>query len=400
MISFEVNSVHIIINLLLAVLSRLVPKKKNLILFGAGRGEVYKGNPKYIFEYIITTKFPELKPLWITANKDVYKSLKNDNLPVVFKFSLNGFLSVLWAEFIIIDFSVKDFSYMGTLFGRFSIIQTWHGIALKYIGLDEFKNHEQLFNSSLFKSVYSSIKKYLQTLEYKKYRFIIAASNTEAENIGKAFNTKNIIITGFPRNDILFAKYSKELLPAKFRKSDKIFLYAPTFRDSGYQNNPFSDSFLVQLDNYLKKTESIMLVKKHPHDKSLIISGYENIIDVNSLYDDIQQLLCFTDLLITDYSSVFFDFVLTGKPVIFYSYDYEYYLSQCRGMYFDYYETVPGPFAKNEAELMKLLISHKKWSVSKNYRQSYNSFADRFHKYRDNYSTSRFLTELVSLQRS
>ncbi|MBN2436580.1 MAG: CDP-glycerol glycerophosphotransferase family protein [Spirochaetes bacterium] len=385
--------------MLLSVLSRLVPKKRNLVLFGAGRGEVYKGNPKYIFEHIIS-KHGRFNEFWITGNKIIYHKLKKVNKPVLYKYSLKGFIAVLRAQFIIIDFSVKDFSYMGTLPGRFNIIQTWHGIALKHIGLDEYENHKSILKKSLIKSVYACIKKYFQTLEYKKYKFIIAASETEAINIEKAFNTDKIRITGFPRNDTLFEQYDKELLPVKLKEAKTIILYAPTFRDNGFNKAPFSESFLVQLDEYLVKNRSIMLIKKHPHDKSLTVTEYQNIIDVSLQYDDIQQLLCFTDILVTDYSSVFFDFVLTGKPVIFYSYDYEYYLSQCRGMYYDYYETLPGPFAKDESQLMNLVISCKKWSVSKDYRQRYNEFTERFHKYRDNCSTARFISELEALQRS
>jgi len=106
----------------------------------------------------------------------------------------------------------------------------------------------------------------------------------------------------------------------------KVITYAPTFRD---KNNisPFSEKFLFKLNNLCKKNDSIFILKLHPFDQSLLYNfdNFTNIIKVSKNID-LQELLFYTDILITDYSSVFFDFMNTKKPIIYYSYDYELYM--------------------------------------------------------------------------
>src|SRR5690606_3485094 len=113
-------------------------------------------------------------------------------------------------------------------------------------------------------------------------------------------------------------------------------------------------SVLRKFNEYLHKNNILLVIKRHPFDKTHFQS-LSNIKDYSDNIVDVQELLVCTDILITDYSSVFFDFSLTNRPIIFYAYDYNEYLENCRGMYFDYYKEMLGPFARNESELLHLI---------------------------------------------
>src|SRR5699024_7188568 len=144
----------------------------------------------------------------------------------------------------------------------------------------------------------------------------------------RTFENKNTIITGFPRNDVFFDEslctvdYKKIF---DFESYKKIILYAPTFRDNEDCLSPFS-SDLNHYNKKLGEENYLLLVKKHPWQKNFTIpEGLSHILDISNVVDDIQELLPWGDVLVTDYSSTFFDFMLTGNPVIFYPYDLEAY---------------------------------------------------------------------------
>lgn len=378
------------LNFLLFLLSYIIPKKKDTFLFGSGGGNSFKGNPKYLYLYMIKNKEKTDSPnvIWITSNKKVYIDLKNNNLSVVFKFSLKSFFTVLKSEFIIIDQSTKDFSFLGTILGNFNIIQTWHGTPLKKIGLDSTKK-----NTNLFYKVFDWILK----KEFKNYKMIISSSNEVSKRLKKAFLNNKVLITGYPRNDIFYnQKLSCENLKNKLNlsKYSKIISYLPTFRDVETTIKPFSNKGIIKLNEYLKKKNYLFLLKKHPFDKNFqSFQDLSNIKDFTKEIDDVQEILIYTDLLITDYSSVFFDYMLTNNPVIYYSYDYEEYLKNCRGIYYNYYEELPGPFARNEEELYNL-ISTNSWFKKKEYKKKYKEFNNKFNKYQDGKSCERLIKKI------
>lgn len=386
---------------LLFILSFFVPKQNKTYLFGAGDGKSFKGNPKYFYLYI-HQNHSDISPLWITENFSVYEDLRSRNLPVVHKYTLLGFVAILRSRYLVIEIMPKDIIYAGfTALGRFTFIQTFHGMPLKKIANDanqDLKGIGRVKLSGLVKTevLISRIKAWAKViLLYKRYD-IITASCMECSNIyEKAFLNSNTRILGFARNDIF---YRKELLEKDYERKisitgyKKIISYVPTFRDIETGKVPFTETGLNKLINYLKKNNYIFLIKKHPYDTTLYVSNYHPFIrDISSETDDIMQLLAITDILITDYSSVFFDFMLSGKPVIYYSYDYNEYMATCRDMYYDFKHTIPGPFAESENELLNLIISSEKWFNKNDYAKKYLAFNYRFNKFHDGNSCKRLL---------
>ena len=227
-------------------------------------------------------------------------------------------------------------------------IQTWHGTPLKKIGLD----------------VLGSELDYGK--EGKKFSYMISPSEYCTEKYISAFGLQGrediILEMGYPRNDALFtfdqAKVNSILRELDVPRGKKLILYAPTFRDnkhsqvSGYENASGIDfdKLQEQLGN-----EYIILFRAHYFvAKNMDFAKYKDfIIDVSD-YEDVNDLYIISDMLITDYSSVFFDYANLKRPIIFYMYDYEDYKESARDFYLDQNE-LPGPIAKTQDELVKAI---------------------------------------------
>lgn len=393
--------INLILDGALFFLSFIVPKKKNTYLLGAGDGLSFKGNPKYLYLHILQ-KRNDLLPVWITESNAVYNELLGKKVPVVHKYSINGFFAILRSRYLVIEIMTKDIMY--TRFsglGRFVYIQTFHGMPLKKIANDANQDLKgigrvQFFGIEVIEIVISKFKAWLKVIFlYRRYDIITASCPECKEIFQNAFLNNNVEVLGFARNDVL---YREELREKNFKNKlsatgyIKIISYVPTFRDIDTGKKPFSPLGLQKLNTYLERNKFLLLVKKHPYDTTLTISGeFANICDVSLEADDIMQLLAVTDILITDYSSVFFDFILTGKPVIYYSYDYLEYLDTCRNMYFDFSDILPGPFAETEDELLNLIVGIDKWFKEKKYVEKYLALNDRFNSFRDGNSCERLL---------
>lgn len=380
---------NIIFQVFLFVFSFTIPKRKNSLLFGAGDGMQFSDNSKYLYLYCL--KNTRTEAYWCTRNDMLYKKLKKENLPVLKIGTLKHFWYLLRVEYLFLGMSISDVSYVGFLPGKFNKIQGWHGTPFKKIALD----------AKIFVKRYSKNKFILWLIkkEFSSYKLIISTSEVISENVKSAFSNNNVIVLGYPRNDILFLSdcNNQEIKKILLKKYKKILLYAPTFRDLSGDCVPFSENFLIRLNNYLESKNYILLIKKHPFEKNLKLpSNTSRILDISNTIDDIQEILVFTDILITDYSSVFFDFILTIRPIIFYPYDYINYIENCRDMYYDYFRELPGPFAKNENDLLHLIQSCKKWFNDANYTKKYNSFKNKFNTYKDGNSSKRIINYIFN----
>jgi len=226
-----------------------------------------------------------------------------------------------------------------------------------------------------------TIRKWLN----KSFSTILASSPPHKEVLQQYFENDNVVITGSPKNDIFFRK----TLPMGYSyldKYDSIILYAPTFRDDQWFH-PFDSAFLRSLNEWLKDNNYLFLVKRHPNHLYFVVGvNNENIRDITKEVEDVQELLCFVDVLITDYSSVATDFSLTGRPIIFYVYDNEDY-TKTRPHFFDL-GTLPGPFVYNQESLFDHL-KDMSWSESLGYKMDYMRSRDFWNTYQDGKSCKR-----------
>lgn len=370
------------------ILSYFVPKDKRLILIGSKGGMKFFGNPKFFYLYLVKEQ-NYYKAFWITQNEKIFSDLRQKDFPVLMKYSLKGFFTILRANYLIIDHGISDVSYLEFLPGRFRKIQAWHGTPLKVIGYKH--SSETLFGS---KKAYQFIVK----RESRSYHTILSPCNEIKKIFEDVFENKNVYNSGYPRNDVFYDKsimYNDYFKNIHLENYSKRILFCPTFRDAENPKIPFSGDFLKILDKYLKEKNEIFLIKGHIDEKNKIqTENYSNIKDVSDEIEDIQELLPYTDILITDYSSVFFDFALLNRPIIFYPYDYDEYVNNHQ-LFFDYFLDLPGPFVRNQDQLFEEIKNIDKNFQDKNYKKIFNEFKERFNLYQNGGSCKRLLNRLI-----
>ena len=337
-------------------MSYFIPKKDYLFLIGSREGNFFADNPKYLYLYANKIK-DKNKFVWMTKNKKVVNQLKKRGLPVLYMRSLKSFLSILRAERLILSDTPEDISYYMLLPGRFKFIEMWHGNPMKELS---FASKEDTLNSK--------IHGFLLRWQYSNNEFVLHTCERTKKQLENCFVTKKVKILGYPRNDGLFKPTNFEEIP-DLKKYKKILFYLPTFRDKKPSKLPFTKKGLENINKLLKEKNYLLLVKKHFAEKNWYVKkGFSNIFDV-SYMADCQEALSKTDILITDYSGAAFDFSLLNKPIIFYSYDYEEYSKKSRKIIIDYFNEIPGPFVKNEKELVKLIKNTNKWFKNKKYKK-------------------------------
>jgi len=375
---------------LLIVLSYIVPKKKRLVIFGAALGTQYNGNPKYVMEYLIANNITDYSFYWITKKKSVFRQYKNE-IPIGYLYSFFSFYLLLRSEFFIIDHYPSDiFPFGETTLGRFKFINTWHGSFIKQIGKLAVSEGGGRYITSLFKLGLDKKKQII--IKSRLYDFLLkfdvmlASSELVGEQLGKAFNAKNIYVMGYPRNDIFFTPGSKKAIGnLSLDTYEKIFLYAPTFRDHSTGKKAFSQNGFSALNAYLTEEDGVLLIKVHPFDNNfnIITDNFSRIHNITQLSTNINDVLKFTSCLITDYSSVCFDYSLTNRPMIFYQYDFCEYQTGCRSIIKENEKLLPGPFVYTENELLASLMSMDVWFKELNYRLKYENFRNAFNKFQD-----------------
>ena len=182
--------------------------------------------------------------------------------------------------------------------------------------------------------------------------YFVATSEMFVPIYQSAFRRRpdQVICLGQPRSDIFF----EEKKPEPHFPGKKMILYCPTHRNEGKEKMEISRLFdLDRLQDFLEKTDYYLVIKKHFYHRNEEekLDKYDRIIDITDQDMDVQELIMETELLITDYSSVYIDYLLLDKPLLFYCYDYENYLKNDREMYFDYADVTPGVKAASFDEL-------------------------------------------------
>lgn len=347
--------------------------ENDLILFEANLGKNYTGNPKYLYEYMIShPQYRNFRYVWVYSDPDT------DKIPgspvIVERGSKEYFYYLAKAKYRInnIRFPIPH-KKAGQVY-----LNTWHGTPLKKLGFDiEVEGPEK----QAFGSLYN---------ESLNWDYMTVDNDYGEEKLVSAFHFEGTVIKkGYPINDIYYdeerkARVKKRLYEAyPILQKKKVILYAPTWRDlkgdyvRGYEFSlPFD---LGKLYDGLHE-DYVILVKLHHliADNLQIPEKYKDFILNTSNEEDIMELLCVTDILITDYSSVFYDFASARKPMLFYMYDLEEYLNETRGTYVSV-DTLPGPIIKDDETLLKYI--KKAESPDYEYTQRLNEFCDEFAKY-------------------
>ncbi|MDO4487199.1 MAG: CDP-glycerol glycerophosphotransferase family protein [Bacillota bacterium] len=375
-------------------IAKTTPIDPKLIMFEVFMGRQYSCNPKAIYEYITRdSRFDDYRLVW--AFRDVEKAKKIPELSraeIVKMKSKEYFKTCAEAAFIITNSNLDN--RISKQPGQ-TFIQTWHGTPLKKLRCD-IEAESGNANNSLEEI------KYRNDVDMIRYDYFISPSEFCTEKFTSAFNLKElgkekiIIETGYPRNDILINYKPERINEIKYKygidPDKKIILYAPTFRDNRHDGSGYVYDTHLDFDKlrYELGQDYIILFRAHYFVANQFnFEKYNGFVYDMSRLDDINELYLISDLLITDYSSVFFDYANLERPILFYMYDLEEYANEIRGFYFDL-NILPGPIVKDEDNLILEIKRLENWEKD----EKYNSFNKRFN-YLDDGRASRRVSEYI-----
>ena len=329
------------------------------ILFEVFGGRNYSCSPKYIYEKMITMpEFKDYKFVWSFKNKDAHDVKKCDNLIIVKHNSKDYYKYCASSKYWIVN------SIMGEHIKKKDnqiYVQCWHGTPLKRL-----RNDIEVSGSVL--NTIKEIRK-RNDRDSSRFDYFLSPSKFATEKFTSAFNLINlgkkdiIIEEGYPRNELLFTYTQDDVkrLKEKFGvpEGKKVIFYLPTFRDNQHTSGVgYTYSLGIDFDRLKKKfgDKYVILFSAHYFvANSIDLSKYEGfVINTNGIMDDINEAYIISDIIMTDYSSVFFDFANLKRPMLFYMYDIDDYKGNLRDFYLDLDE-LPGPIAKTQDELEKNL---------------------------------------------
>lgn len=339
---------HVFIYLLFLLLGYF--PKKNLLLFESFHGKQYSDNPRALYEYI-REAYPDCQCVW-AVKRGYEQPFIAAGVPYVSRLGLRWLFTMPRAQYWIFNTRMPRWmkKNSSTIY-----VQTWHGTPLKKLGLDIDVVHMPEMETSSYKEDFIS--------ESQRWDFLISPNTYSTAIFRRAFAFQGTILeTGYPRNDELLDPKKRETAGHHIRKTlkipfgKKVLLYTPTWRDDQYFTKGayrFDNHF--PFEELLESNEDmVILVRLHYLvAETLNLSSYGSRVIDCSRYEDMRGLLTVADLLITDYSSVLFDFAITGKPMIFYMYDYQKYEEETRGFYFDPQAVLPGPIVQTKDEVVQ-----------------------------------------------
>lgn len=373
------------------MMNKILPINHKLIVFQSTTGMNYSCNPRGIYEQLLEEN-QQYKTVWVVNN---IQSKIPGNPKIVKQYSLKYYYYMARGKFFINNGNFPNFYVKRK---QTIHIQTWHGTPLKKLGFDidpSSPSYKENTSKQLMKRI-------------ARWDYLVAPNEYTGKILQRAYKFENKMLNiGYPRNDIFYKpdeiklkhiKETKEYLNIPMNK--KVILYAPTWRDNefhqGLANEPYN--FKFNLERFVEKfgDEYVLLVRLHPREAVRCqIKEYENVVYNVTNFDDIKLLYLISDILITDYSSVMFDFANTKKPIIFFAHDIERYSSTLRGFYFDLYEEAPGPIVTKEGELFEAIQNPER--ILEEYKEQYDMFYNKYCSWEDGNASKRIINQVINV---
>ena len=305
-------------------------------------------NPRGVFEEIKNDGMIIKVILLKTPLCAGFNVTEGQNVRFVNVESIRGAYEIARSKVIILGYGLSGISSYGRyVTGRHQVIQLWHGIPLKRIG--------KLFPGEEFWDA-----------ETRKYAATVCSADRDRELMAAAFApVPRVWLTGLPRNDLIVKRES--VLPPDYRDQlaalrkliagKKFILYAPTWRNDDSGIYPFSKAEWATLERYLREHGATMGIRAHANRRridDLQAGAHESTIFYVNSYSDVNLVLRLTDILVTDYSSIYIDFLLTGRPIANFTYDLDDYVGE-RGFLYALEDAMPDrPFRTFDELLARL----------------------------------------------
>jgi CDP-glycerol glycerophosphotransferase len=358
---------------------------RDAVLFNSFTGRQYSDSPRAIHEDLVARGTP-VEHLWVVRDGQV--ALPPTARPV----RLSG---TDWYDAFATCRYIVTNQHLPEWFRRREgqvVVQTWHGTPLKRIAHD-------------ITDVRFADPTYLRRLddEVPNWSLLLSPNRFSTPILRSAFRYDGEILeSGYPRNDVLCRDTSAVAKQLRHRlglpEDKKVVLYAPTWRDDEYYGpGRYKLSLHLDVDRARRVLgdDHILLVRAHPNVVDEIPQAGGGFVWDVSTYPDIADLLAATDILITDYSSVMFDFANTGRPILFFTYDLEHYRDRLRGFYFDFETEAPGPLLTTSDEVIDAVRDIG--AVVERHAEAYRAFAERACDLDDGHATGRVVDRMLAL---
>ncbi len=327
---------------------------------------MYGQNPRYIYEELLRQN-RSFRAVWVHQSENKIADIPGKVIQV--RRGSEEYFSYLGRA----GYWVNNIRFSVTYKPEKTVyLQTWHGTPLKRLGLDISVSGPEV----------EARENFLK--ESANWDFLLAQNTYSAEIFKRAFAVKGEIITkGYPADDVFLQDNQEQTarIKDKLNISDKkVILYAPTWRDDARKGDSWNFSFSLALDlKEMKERFSgdyvLLLRLHHLISDKIDLSGLDGFVVDVSKYSDTSELLLISDLLITDYSSIFFDYATLKRPILFYMYDLDEYASELRGFYLDIEKDLPGNIVKSFEELV-VAIENTDFDVCNNY--NFIKFYDKY----------------------
>ncbi len=345
-------------------------QKDNWIVFESFVGRNYSGQPKYIYRYLQKNQGKKYRYIWVVNDKKIKIDGKCKKIK---RFGLRYYYYMTRSKYWVNNMR-QPHSYKKRP-GQI-MLETWHGTPLKKLVFD-------------MEDVHSASPEYKQIVyeQSRDWDYLLSDNPFSTEKFQSCFlyDREKILELGYPANDPLYdGELDKKAMRLKKKlgipQDKKVILYAPTWRDDNrYGAGEYK--FELKLDwNRLYAElgkEYVILLRMHYWvvDR-LKTEGLEGFLFNVSDYSDVTDLYIISDICITDYSSVFFDYANLRRPILFYMYDLEKYRDMLRGFYLDIYKDLPGPVLTEESQLIDAIKNIERTTEA--YQKRYQIFYDRF----------------------
>ena len=347
-----------------------LPMKDNWITFESFVGRNYSGQPKYIYQYLQKTYGNKYRYLWIVDKRGIKIDGKHTKVK---RFGLRYFYYMTRSKYWVNN--MRQPTWLPRREGQI-MLETWHGTPLKRLvfDMDDVHAANPHYKSIVFK-------------QSRGWDYLLSDNPFSTEKFQSCFRyeKEKILELGYPANDPLYAPDLEERAVAIKKKlgiplDKKVLLYAPTWRDDNYyEAGEYKFELALDLDRLKKEFEGeyVILLRMHYWIvDQLDLSKYPGFVFNGSDYDDITELYMISDICMTDYSSVFFDYANLKRPILYYTYDLEKYRDVLRGFYLDVEKDLPGPLLLTNDEVVDAIKNIDK--ISEQYKDKYEEFYNRF----------------------
>lgn len=365
-----------------------MPIRRDWVFIESFFGKSYSDSPKYLYEYLQKTRGDKYRYIWVLNKKSPalaksgkHTRVKMNSLRYVYYASRCGYRI----------FNVRQPAW-NTKRPGVVFLETWHGTPLKKLAfdMDDITSASQSHKTLFYK-------------HSREWNYLISANRFSTDVFERAFvfDREKILEYGYPRNDILYAENRDEIAMEVKKElgipeGKRVILYAPTWRDNQfYDRGKYKFTLALDLGRLQKEfgDNSVVLLRTHYYIADILdLTEYEGFVYNGSQYEDVSRLYLASDICITDYSSVFFDFANLKRPILFYAYDFDEYADEIRGMYMDMEKELPGPILRTNDAVVEAL--HNMDAITETYKTRYEEFYERFCSVDDGHASERVIEKV------